>query len=107
MKSINAPELAAWLADASREPPILLDVREPWEFDKARIAGARLVPMREVPARLGELDPAREVVAICHHGGRSAQVAQFLERNGYGRVHNLVGGVDAWSRTVDPAVPTY
>lgn len=107
MKSINAPELAAWLADASREPPILLDVREPWEFDKARIAGARLVPMREVPARLGELDRAREVVAICHHGGRSAQVAQFLEKNGYGRVHNLVGGVDAWSRTVDPAVPTY
>ena len=107
MKSINALELAAWLADASREPPILLDVREPWEFDKARIAGARLVPMREVPARLGELDRAREVVAICHHGGRSAQVAQFLEKNGYGRVHNLVGGVDAWSRTVDPAVPTY
>jgi rhodanese-related sulfurtransferase len=107
MKSINAPELAAWLADASREPPILLDVREPWEFDKARIAGARLVPMREVPARLGEVDPAREVVAICHHGGRSAQVALFLEKNGYGRVHNLVGGVDAWSRTVDPAVPTY
>jgi len=107
MKSISAPELAAWLADASREPPILLDVREPWEFDKARIAGARLVPMREVPARLGEVDPAREVVAICHHGGRSAQVALFLEKNGYGKVHNLVGGVDAWSRTVDPAVPTY
>jgi rhodanese-related sulfurtransferase len=107
MKSISAPELAAWLADASREPPILLDVREPWEFDKARIAGAQLVPMREVPARLGELDRAREVVAICHHGGRSAQVALFLEKNGYGKVHNLVGGVDAWSRTVDPAVPTY
>lgn len=107
MKSISAPELAAWLADASRDKPILLDVREPWEFDKARIAGAQLVPMREVPARLGELDRAREVVAICHHGGRSAQVALFLEKNGYGKVHNLVGGVDAWSRTVDPAVPTY
>jgi rhodanese-related sulfurtransferase len=62
--------------------------------------------MREIPARLGEIDPEKDVVAICHHGGRSAQVALFLEKHGY-RVHNLVGGVDAWSRTVDPAVPTY
>jgi rhodanese-related sulfurtransferase len=107
MKSISASDLAAWLADAGREPPQLLDVREPWEFERARIPGARLVPMREVPARLEEIDPEKEVVAICHHGGRSAQVALFLERNGYGKVHNLVGGVDAWSRTVDPAVPTY
>lgn len=107
MKSISAPELAAWLADAGREKPVLLDVREPWEFEKARIAGAALVPMREVPARLAEIDRHRDVVAICHHGGRSAQVAIFLEKNGYGRVHNLVGGVDAWSRTVDPAVPIY
>ena len=107
MKSISASDLAAWLADAGREPPQLLDVREPWEFERARIPGARLVPMREVPARLDEIDPEKEVVAICHHGGRSAQVALFLERNGYGKVHNLVGGVDAWSRTVDPAVPTY
>ena len=107
MKSISASDLAAWLADAGREPPQLLDVREPWEFERARIPGAQLVPMREVPARLDEVDPEKEVVAICHHGGRSAQVALFLERNGYGKVHNLVGGVDAWSRTVDPAVPTY
>jgi rhodanese-related sulfurtransferase len=107
MKSISARDLAAWLADAGREKPQLLDVREPWEFERARIPGAQLVPMREVPARLDEVDPEKEVVAICHHGGRSAQVALFLERNGYGKVHNLVGGVDAWSRTVDPAVPTY
>ncbi len=107
MKSINATDLAAWLADSRREKPQLLDVREPWEFERARIPGAQLVPMREVPARLDEIDPEKEVVAICHHGGRSAQVALFLEKNGYGKVHNLVGGVDAWSRTVDPAVPTY
>lgn len=107
MKSISARDLAAWLADTSREKPQLLDVREPWEFERARIPGARLVPMREVPARLDEIDPDKDVVAICHHGGRSAQIAIFLEKNGYGRVHNLVGGVDAWSRTVDPAVPTY
>ena len=107
MKSISARELAAWLGDAGKEKPLLLDVREPWEYERARIAGAQLVPMREIPARLAELDPQREVVAICHHGSRSAQVALFLEKNGYGKVHNLVGGVDAWSRTVDPTVPTY
>jgi rhodanese-related sulfurtransferase len=107
MKQISAPDLAAWLADASREKPVLLDVREPWEFERARIQGAQLVPMREVPARVTEIDQAKPVVAICHHGGRSMQVAVFLEKAGYKNVHNLVGGVDAWSRTVDPAVPLY
>ncbi len=107
MKSITAPQLAAWLADAAREQPLLLDVREPWEFEKARIAGAQLLPMGQVPARLAEIDPEKEVVAICHHGGRSQQVALFLEKNGYKKVHNLAGGVDAWSRNVDPAVPLY
>jgi len=57
--------------------------------------------------KLGEIDHGREVVAICHHGGRSQQVAVFLEKNGFAKIHNLVGGVDAWSRTVDPAVPLY
>ena len=107
MKQISAPELAAWLADAERDKPLLLDVREPWEFEKARIEGARLVPMREIPARHQELDRGKDVVAICHHGARSQQVAMFLERVGFTRMHNLVGGVDAWSRTVDPAVPVY
>jgi rhodanese-related sulfurtransferase len=107
MKQINASELAAWLADAGRAKPLLLDVREPWEFDKARIAGAQLVPMGEVPARLSEIDPDREVVTICHHGGRSQQVALFLEKAGYPKVHNLAGGVDAWSRTIDASVPLY
>jgi rhodanese-related sulfurtransferase len=107
MKQISAPDLAAWLSDASREKPLLLDVREPWEFDRARIQGAQLVPMREVAARLEEIDQGKPVVAICHHGGRSMQVALFLEKAGYNNVHNLLGGVDAWSRTVDPAVPLY
>lgn len=107
MKQISAPELAAWLGDASREKPVLLDVREPWEFERAKIEGAQLVPMREVPARVSEIDQSKPVVAICHHGGRSMQVAVFLEKAGYKNVHNLAGGVDAWSRTVDPAVPLY
>jgi rhodanese-related sulfurtransferase len=107
MREITPGELAAWLADASRKKPLLLDVREPWEVEKARIAGAVHIPMREVPARVAELDPDRDVVAFCHHGGRSMQVAAFLEKQGFSRVHNLAGGVDAWSRSVDPAVPVY
>ena len=107
MNQITAGQLAAWLADAGRDKPVLMDVREPWEWETARIEGSQHMPMREVPARLGEIDSDREVVAICHHGGRSQQVAIFLEKNGFSKVHNLQGGVDAWSRTVDPAVPLY
>jgi rhodanese-related sulfurtransferase len=107
MKQITPAQLAAWLADASREKPVLLDVREPWEWELARLEGAQHIPMRDIPARLAELDDEREVVAICHHGGRSQQVAMFLEKNGFAKIHNLQGGVDAWSRTVDPAVPLY
>ena len=107
MNQITPTELAAWLGDPGREKPLLLDVREPWEFEKARIESSTLIPMRELPARIGALEGAREVVAICHHGGRSMQVAMFLERQGFKRVHNLVGGIDAWSRTVDPAVALY
>ena len=107
MNQITAGQLAAWLADAGRDKPVLLDVREPWEWETARIEGSQHMPMREVPARLGEIDSGREVVAICHHGGRSQQVAIFLEKNGFSKVHNLQGGVDAWSHTVDPAVPLY
>jgi rhodanese-related sulfurtransferase len=107
MERITAGELAAWLGDERREKPVLLDVREPWEYEKARIEGATLIPMREVPSRIGQIEEDKEVVAICHHGGRSMQVAMFLEKQGFKRVHNLVGGIDAWSRTVDPAVPLY
>ena len=107
MRQLSATELAAWLADAQREKPLLLDVREPWEWQAARIEGSQHIPMRELPARVAEIERGREVVAICHHGGRSMQVAMFLERSGFSKVHNLQGGVDAWSRTVDPAVPTY
>ena len=107
MQQITPAQLKSWLDDPSREQPVLLDVREPWEYERARIEGSRLVPMREVPARVAEVAADREVVAICHHGGRSMQVAMFLEKQGFKCVHNLVGGIDAWSRTVDPAVPLY
>ena len=99
--------LCAWLADPARGKPQLLDVREPWEFQTARLAGSTLLPLRELPARFGELDAGADTVVICHHGGRSMQAAIFLERQGFARLHNLAGGVDAWARSVDPAMPVY
>jgi rhodanese-related sulfurtransferase len=107
MTNIAPVDLAAWLADSARARPVLLDVREPWEFDTCKLADSRLLPMREIAQRIAELDPQADTVVICHHGGRSMQVAQFLERQGFPRVFNLAGGVDAWARSVDRAMPVY
>ena len=107
MQHLTAPQLAQWLADPSRDKPMLLDVREPWEFQTCHIEGARLVPMNTIPARQEELDPDAPVVCICHHGARSMQVAAFLERNGFENVTNLTGGIHAWAMQVDPAMPKY
>ena len=106
MRHLGAAELHSWLA-ASHGPVALLDVREPWEFEKCHIEGSRLIPLSQLPSRLGELDPERTTVVICHHGVRSFHVARFLEHNGFNRVINLTGGVDAWAKEVDPAMPTY
>lgn len=107
MKTLSVRELAEWLADEQRARPLLLDVREPWEFDVCRIDGSHLMPMRTVPANLSALEQDRDIVCVCHHGGRSMHVAMFLERQGFADVYNLTGGVDAWARQVDPAMPTY
>lgn len=107
MKNLSPQDLAGWLADPARPRPVLLDVREPWEFDTCRIADSRLIPLRELPGRLAELDPGAQTVVICHHGGRSLQAALFLERQGFGGVHNLAGGVDGWARNVDRSMPVY
>ncbi len=107
MQHLTAPELAAWLTDSSRPQPLLLDVREPWEYQTCHIEGAELIPMNTIPARQAELDPDAAIVCICHHGARSMSVAAFLEKNGFTNVTNLTGGIHAWSQQVDPAVPTY
>lgn len=100
-------ELAAMLAPEAASAPFLLDVREQHEFDICRIAGATLIPMREVPQRLAEVPTDVPVVCICHHGGRSMQVAMFLASRGFDNVINLTGGVHRWAQDVDPAMPTY
>lgn len=107
MEQLSAIDLAARLADKSQPAPVLLDVREPWEFETCHIPGSLPMPMATVPSRQQELDPDQEVVCICHHGMRSMQVALFLERAGFARVNNLTGGVAAWAQQVDPGMPTY
>jgi rhodanese-related sulfurtransferase len=107
MQQLTALQLADWIADASRARPVLLDVREPWEFEICHIQESQLMPMNTVPARQEELDPETPVVCICHHGMRSMQVAAFLERSGFTAVSNLTGGVQAWAQQVDGAMPTY
>ena len=107
MQHIRARELADWLADDSRPKPVLLDVREPWEVEMCSLPGSQALPMHLVPVRCNELNENDEIVVICHHGARSMQVAMFLERRGYGAVHNLSGGVDAWATDVDPSLRRY
>jgi adenylyltransferase/sulfurtransferase len=86
---------------------VLLDVREPEEVRLARVPGALEIPMSDLRRRLGELDRTKEIVVLCHAGMRSQFVAEFLFRSGFPRVANVVGGIDAWARTVDPSVGTY
>ncbi len=110
MKQMTAVQLKEWLDQAKaggRPSPVLLDVREPWEFDVVHIPGSKLMPMRAIPARYPELKRDAETVVICHHGARSYQVAMFLEHQGFGNVINLYGGMAAWSRDADPSAPTY
>jgi rhodanese-related sulfurtransferase len=97
---------ARWPAGGP-EAPVLLDVREPMELAIASVPEAVHIPMREVPARLDELDPQKPIVVMCHIGGRSRQVAAFLLANGFPQVFNLKGGIDAWSTEIDPQVPRY
>ena len=112
IEQIPPSALPDWLAAITGDQlPLLLDVREPAEWQAASVqpAGAELLQMsmHTIPARLGELHPDRPVAVLCHHGGRSMQVAMFLAQHGFERVANVAGGIDAWSRDVDPSVPRY
>ena len=103
---ITAEEVKAKL-DAG-ESFTLIDVREPWEFETARIEGAKLMPMGDVPSRAHqELDPEEHIVVLCHHGVRSMNVMVWLRQQGFEKVQSMRGGIDAWSRSVDQNVPVY
>ncbi len=91
-----------------KETFTLIDVREPWEFQTAHIDGAKLLPMGDVPSRAHqELDPEDHIVVLCHHGVRSMNVTAWLRQQGFEKAQSMRGGIDAWSRSVDPKVPLY
>lgn len=108
---VRPNQVNEWLAAQAAPRALVLDVREPWELQTASVKadGFELVtmPMASVPARLAELPADAAIACLCHHGGRSQQVAMFLARQGFGRVANIAGGIEAWSRERDPAVPRY
>ena len=106
MNEITAKELKARL-DAGNDIQ-LIDVRQPDEYAFAKIEGAKLIPLGEIPARMGELDSTRETVIHCKMGGRSARAIEYMQRAGFkGELKNMVGGITAWSNDVDPSVPKY
>ena len=107
IQPLPAPALAAWLADPARPRPLLLDVREPWEFTTCRLEGSTSMPLQTLPVRFAEIDLDQAIVCICHHGARSMQAAAYLAGSGARQVYNLTGGVAAWAHQVDPAFPTY
>jgi len=102
---ITAEELKARLTSGTRVT--LVDVREPWEWDLCHLAGARHIPMGEIPARYLELESDDEVVVYCHVGQRSAMVVEHLRRLGFQKAVNLRGGIEAWARQVDPTLRRY
>jgi rhodanese-related sulfurtransferase len=105
--SITPRELQAMLSGAN--PPRLLDVREPEEFDIARLPNSVLIPLGQIPARLAELKAWADehIVVYCHHGIRSLHALNYLQQTGFTNLSNLTGGIDAWSREIDPLVPRY
>ena len=106
MRQITASELKSYL-EKSQHAPILLDVREPWEYQICHLANSKLIPMSQIIRAVSELDPQQEHVLICHHGVRSQRVGAFLDQAGFSNIVNLQGGINAWAREIDPHMPTY
>ena len=104
MQRMTAPQLAAYL---ETESPLLLDVREPWEFDICHIDGSINLPMGQIPQNLARFEDNTDIVVICHHGIRSQHVIHYLEQQDLDSLINLDGGVDAWAREVDLDMPLY
>jgi rhodanese-related sulfurtransferase len=105
VEEISVEMLAEWRASGRRF--ILLDIREPFEVAVASLSDSLHIPMREIPARLHELDPQADIAVLCHYGGRSEHVARFLHARGFERAHNIEGGIEEYALRVDPSVPRY
>lgn len=101
------PEQLKALRDAKNSVTVL-DVREPWEYGVAKIAGSKHIVMGDIPARFNqELDPDDHIVVVCHHGVRSMNVTAWLRQQGFEKVQSLQGGIDRWARQIDRSVPVY
>lgn len=107
MQEMSALELHEYL-QSKDNTPLLLDVREPWEFNLCRIEGSTLIPMQSMVREYKQLEPEQETVVICHHGIRSRMVGQFLEQQAdFTNIINLSGGVNQWAQQIDPDMPIY
>ncbi len=105
MEEMSVEELKTRLAQGRR--PVILDVREPWEFNICALPESTHIPMGQIPQRLQELNKDDEIVVVCHHGSRSAYVAQYLQQKGFSKLYNLHGGVSAWAQHIDPQMRQY
>jgi rhodanese-related sulfurtransferase len=92
---------------ASNPTTVILDVREPHELDIAHVEGALHIPMQTIPNRIAELPREAPLAVMCHHGARSMAVVNYLRKAGYSNAFNITGGIDAWSRELDSAIPQY
>ena len=106
MREFSALELKAYL-ESCEQQPLLLDVRQDWEFKLCKIEDSVLIPMSQIPTKIETLNLEQETVVICHHGIRSRSVGRYLEQAGFSNIINLSGGVAQWAKTVDNKMPTY
>ncbi len=106
IQNLTPKELEYYLKTTVNNP-LLLDVRESWEYERCQIGGSEHLPMTQLLARFQELDPVRETIVVCHHGVRSWRVATYLAGNGFDNVKNLTSGIDGWAKDVDNTMPTY
>ena len=105
MHEVSVEELSRWIGEGREF--VLLDVREPFEIAAASLPNSTVIPFREIPQRFQELPADKPIAVLCHHGGRSEYVTAFLLSRGFSEVSNVDGGIDAYSRRVDPSVPLY
>lgn len=106
MQNFTPKQLQQYLTETD-EAPLLLDVRERWEFEYCNIANSVLIPMGKLPDKLDELDPQKEIIIICHHGIRSRQMGYYMEQMGFKHIINLDGGVERWAEDVEPTMKRY
>ena len=105
-KEFSPRQLQKHLLQTPKQP-ILLDVREPWEYEQCHIANSKLIPMAQIPSVLQDFDPEEEIVVICHHGIRSRAVANYLTQHDFSNVINLSTGIDGWAKDIEPSMPIY